>query len=85
MFLLRAISASALCVSLTLLSTAPARSFDNWVKPDQAPIGSLQPRGQGFSPDSPANVAEQGRLSKYDKRQKRLNQKLDKKLDICRC
>jgi hypothetical protein len=68
-----------------LPAVAPAQSFNNWAMPAQAPIGSLQPRGQGFSADSAANTAEQKRLSKYDKRQKRLNQKLDKKLDICRC
>lgn len=79
---LRTISAAFLCVWLTLPAVALAQSFDNWVKPDEAPIGSLQPRGRGFSPNSPANVAEQDRLSKYDKRQKRLNLKLDKKLDI---
>lgn len=82
---LRVLSLASLSCLITLVATAPARSFDNWVKPDQAPVGSLQPRGPDFSPDSAANAAEQGRLSKFDKRQKRLDQKLDKKLDICRC
>ena len=49
-----------------------------------APIGHLQPRAQQFSPSSPANQAEQQQLSTYDARQQKLDEQLDKQLNICR-
>ena len=49
-----------------------------------APIGHLQPRAQQFSPSSPANRAEQQQLSTYDARQQKLDEQLDKELNICR-
>jgi hypothetical protein len=52
--------------------------------PGQAPIGHLQPRPDG--PRNPsANKAEQERLSNFDARQQKLDQELDKALNICRC
>jgi hypothetical protein len=50
-----------------------------------APVGHFQPRAQGFVPGSAANQTEQNRLSTFDAEQKKLDQELDKKLDICRC
>ena len=49
-----------------------------------APIGHLQPRAQQFSPASPANQAEQQQLSTYDAQQQKLDEQLDKQLNICR-
>ena len=49
-----------------------------------APIGHLQPRAQQFTPSSPANQAEQHQLSTYDARQQKLDEQLDKELNICR-
>jgi hypothetical protein len=49
-----------------------------------APVGHLQPRAQQFSPSSPANRAEQQQLSTYDARQQKLDEQLDKELNICR-
>ena len=49
-----------------------------------APIGHLQPRAQQFSPASPANQAEQQQLSTYDAQQQKLDEALDKQLNICR-
>jgi hypothetical protein len=49
-----------------------------------APIGHLQPRAQQFAPSSPANQAEQQQLSTYDARQQKLDEQLDKQLNICR-
>jgi hypothetical protein len=53
--------------------------------PGEAPIGHVQPRAQDFSANSPANQAEQDRLSTFDARQQKLDEALDKKLNICRC
>jgi hypothetical protein len=50
-----------------------------------APVGHFQPRAQDFMPRSPANQVEQNRLSTFDAEQKKLDDQLDKKLDICRC
>jgi hypothetical protein len=50
----------------------------------QAPIGHLQPRAQQVSPNAPAEQAEQQRMSTYDAEQQKLDQNLDKRLNICR-
>ncbi len=51
----------------------------------QAPIGHLQPRAQPFSPRSPSEQAEQQQMSRFDAQQQKLDQELDKSLNICRC
>jgi hypothetical protein len=51
----------------------------------QAPIGHLQPRAQQFSPRSPAEQTEQQRMSTFDAEQQKLDEELDKRLNICRC
>ena len=51
----------------------------------EAPIGHVQPRAQDFSANSPANQAEQERLSTFDAKQQKLDDALDKRLNICRC
>ena len=48
------------------------------------PIGHVQPQAKDFSPNSPANDAEQQRLSRADARQEKLDEALDQKLTICR-
>jgi hypothetical protein len=50
-----------------------------------APIGHLQPRAQQFSPRSAAELAEQQQMSAFDVRQHKLDEELDKQLNICRC
>jgi hypothetical protein len=49
-----------------------------------APIGHLQPRAQQFSPRSPAEQTEQQQMSIYDAEQQKLDERLDKQLNICR-
>jgi hypothetical protein len=49
-----------------------------------APIGHLQPRAQHFSPRSPAEQTEQQQMSTYDAEQQKLDEQLDKQLNICR-
>ena len=51
----------------------------------QAPIGHLQPRAPHFSPRSGAEQVEQDRMSAFDADQKKFDQQLDRKLNICRC
>jgi hypothetical protein len=50
-----------------------------------APMVHVQPRAEDFSPHSPANRAEQRRLSRFDARQQKRDETLDKKLSICGC
>jgi hypothetical protein len=49
-----------------------------------APIGHLQPRAQHFSPRSPAEQTQQQQMSIYDAQQQKLDEQLDKQLNICR-
>jgi hypothetical protein len=49
-----------------------------------APIGHLQPRAQPFSPGAPAEQTEQQQISAYDAQQQKLDEELDKRLNICR-
>jgi hypothetical protein len=49
-----------------------------------APIGHLQPRAQPFTPQSPAEQAEQQQMSTFDAWQQKQDEKLDKRLNICR-
>ena len=51
----------------------------------QVPIGHLQPRAHPISPSAPAEEIEQQRLSTFDAEQQKLDQQLDKSLNICRC
>jgi hypothetical protein len=53
--------------------------------PNNAPIGHLQPRAQQFSPRSAAEQAEQQKMSAFDAQQQKLDEELDKSLNICRC
>jgi hypothetical protein len=50
-----------------------------------APIGHLQPRAQRLSPRAPAEQAEQQQMSTFDAQQQKLDEELDKSLNICRC
>jgi hypothetical protein len=49
-----------------------------------APVGHAQPHAQGFAPQSGADRVVQDRLSAEDARQQKLDEMLDKKLNICR-
>ena len=50
-----------------------------------APIGHLQPHDQHFAPTSAADQIEQERMSQFNAEQRKLDEELDKKLNICRC
>lgn len=75
----------ALGIAIAGPTAGVAQTFERWDRPAEAPVGSLQPRGSGFSSYTPANRAEQRRLSKFDARQRKKNRKLDRDLNICRC
>jgi hypothetical protein len=49
-----------------------------------APIGHLQPRAQQFYPRSSGEQTVQQQMSIYDAEQKKLDEQLDKQLNICR-
>jgi hypothetical protein len=53
--------------------------------PGNAPIGHLQPRAQQFAPRSTAEQTAQQQQSRFDAEQQKLDQQLDKSLNICRC
>ena len=50
-----------------------------------APVGHMQPTTRNFAPESAANTIEEQRLSTFDAEQQKLDEMLDKKLNICRC
>jgi hypothetical protein len=49
-----------------------------------APIGHLQPRAEQFPSRSPAEQVEQQNMSIFDAQQRKLDEELDKQLNICR-
>ena len=51
----------------------------------QAPIGHLQPRAPHFTPGAGAEQIEQDKMTNFDAEQRKLDQELDKSLNICRC
>jgi hypothetical protein len=51
-----------------------------------APIGHLQPHNPKFSPASAADQIEQEKMSQFNAEQRKLDEELDRKLNICsRC
>jgi hypothetical protein len=87
---MRVLLFTALIVASTLLShnvTAEPNQLtgpSTMVPTGGAPIGHVQPEARSFSPNSPANEAEQESLSKADARQQQRDEALDRKLSICR-
>jgi len=50
-----------------------------------APVGHAQPTARSFTVNSAADAIERQRLSAFDAEQHKLDEMLDKKLNICRC
>jgi hypothetical protein len=63
---------------------ADARSMAVTAVPNGAPIGHLQPRAQQFVSQSAAEQAEQQKMSSFDAEQQKMDEELDKRLNICR-
>ncbi len=85
---MRPLIPAALIVTSTMVSSsviAGADQVNGAANLPPAPIGHAQPRAEGFSPNSEANQAEQNRLSTFDAQQQKLDEMLDRKLNICRC
>jgi hypothetical protein len=77
-----AILANILALGVTVGHADPIRNpaTGAW----EAPIGHLQPRSQPVLPSGPVEQAEQQQLSVYDAQQQKLDEQLDKRLNICR-
>jgi hypothetical protein len=75
----------AICAIVSCSVIARADPLRGATNPWPAPIGHAQPRANNFSPSSQAEQAVQGQLSAFDVEQKKLDEKLDKTLNICRC
>jgi hypothetical protein len=75
----------AACIIVSSCVIASANQLTEVPAPPPAPIGHAQPRAEDFSPGSQANQAEEHRLSTFDAEQQKLDEMLDKKLNICRC
>ena len=70
--------------ALASVDPTAAQSGQAGVSIPQAPIGHLQPRASHFAPRSGAEQVEQDRMSAFDAEQQKLDQELDRKLNICR-
>jgi hypothetical protein len=86
-FLLVLVTAALIgtCAIVSCSAIARADPLRAAAKPWPAPIGHAQPHANDFSPSSPAEQAVQDQLSAFDAQQKKLDELLDKKLNICRC
>ncbi|MEH2475238.1 hypothetical protein V1281_003586 [Nitrobacteraceae bacterium AZCC 2161] len=73
--------------SIVVLNIAIANANAQTLLPTAlpAPVGHAQPYAPAFSPHSSADDEEQKRLSNFDAEQHKLDEMLDKKLNICRC
>lgn len=77
--------AASILVGTVLLCTDASAQTGELVGPGpNAPVGHFQPRRRDFSPDSMANQSVQRKLSQFDEEQKKWDENLDKKLNICR-
>jgi hypothetical protein len=73
--------------SAVVLSNASAEEAGTMIPPTvlPAPVGHAQPTERNFTRNSSADEIEQRRLSVFDAQQSKLDEILDKKLNICRC
>ena len=83
---LPAMTAAVVCIVVICNPIGYARPLGNAAAPiPQAPIGHLQPRARQFSPGSVPEQIEQQKMSAFDAEQRKLDEQLDKSLNICRC
>jgi hypothetical protein len=77
---------AVVCIVVICSPVGYARPLANAAAPiPQAPIGHLQPRASQFSPGSASEQIEQQKMSAFDAEQQKLDERLDKSLNICRC
>ena len=77
--------ATAILAGVLISSSATVLAGQHAVPAAPAPTVDVQPRAGDFSPNSPANKAEQNRLSTFDAKQEKRDKALDQSLNICRC
>jgi hypothetical protein len=82
--IMMAILGSALVLGSAVGNAAPITGSGNTVY-GSAPIGHLQPRAGQSSSRAPAEQTEQQQMSTFDAQQQKLDEELDKSLNICRC
>jgi hypothetical protein len=83
-FLIMAAVLSTLAASDVAAINAQPIAVSATAMPGGAPIGHLQPRAQPLVSGSPAEQAEQDKMSTFDAEQQREDEELDKRLNICR-
>ena len=69
---------------LILFSNAIAQPLMGSARVLPAPVGHAQPHAEGFTPQSGADRVVQDKMSAEDARQQKLDEMLDRKLNICR-
>jgi hypothetical protein len=84
-FILRSLIVVAVAVVFGDMASNAATLYGPAGPTPEAPIGHLQPRAPGFSARSGAEQDEQRAMSGFDAEQQKLDQELDRKLNICRC
>jgi len=77
-------TALLLGLGLPIIAMASDQPSPKKLPSASADIARVQPRGQGFMPDSPEDNAIQRRLSIFNEQQRLEDAALDKKLKICR-
>jgi hypothetical protein len=84
-FLATAVLACILILESCVIAGADPLAVSATPAPQAAPSVHVQPRADDFQPHSPASEAEQRKLSTFDAKQQKLDEALDKNLNICRC
>jgi hypothetical protein len=82
--LITATLASVIVLGSAIVDAQPIMGPPGTTVYGNAPIGHLQPRAEQFVPRSPAEQTVQRRQSEYDAQQQKLDEQLDKTLNICR-
>jgi hypothetical protein len=75
-------------IFISAISSSNAMAQDAGIIPPSvppAPVGHAQPTAKSFRLNSVDDESEQRRLSAFDAEQYKLDEMLDKKLNICRC
>jgi hypothetical protein len=81
---MRVLLATSILASILISSSIPAAAGPLETAPPPALV-HVQPQAEDFRPHSPANRAEQRRLSRFDARQAKRDKALNETLSICRC
>jgi hypothetical protein len=84
-FLLTTATLASILISNSMIAAADPLAGSATAPAAAAPTVHVQPRAEDFYPHSPASEAEQRRLSAFDAEQQKLDDALDKKLNVCRC